>query len=139
MKDMLDKLLGKKAKKETKKLTAEEERRAVLAKEKEEATKNKQPWVGVLDTKVNPENIRNGFFELDWNNEFIEQLLDAGYSGETNEQIVDSWFKTIARQVLEDGGEDTSRGAGFVSVNSSSDPSSDRSSPGDQASLRARP
>ncbi len=114
MKDMLDKLLGKKAKKETKKLTAEEERRAVLAKEKEEATKNKQPWVGVLDTKVNPENIRNGFFELDWNNEFIEQLLDAGYSGETNEQIVDSWFKTIARQVLEDGGEDTSRGAGFI-------------------------
>ena len=111
---MLDKLLGKKKPKETKKLTAEEERRAVLAKEKEEATKNKQPWVGVLDTKVNPENIRNGFFELDWNNEFIEQLLDAGYSGETNEQIVDSWFKTIARQVLEDGGEDTSRGAGFI-------------------------
>ena len=114
MKDMLDKLLGKKKPKETKKLTAEEERRAVLAKEKEEATKNKQPWVGVLDTKVNPENIRNGFFELDWNNEFIEQLLDSGYSGETNEQIVDSWFKTIARQVLEDGGEDTSRGAGFI-------------------------
>ena len=114
MKDMLDKLLGKKAKKETKKLTAEEERRAVLAKEKEEATKNGQPWVGVLDTKVNPENIRNGFFELDWNNEFIEQLLDAGYSGETNEQIVDAWFKTIARQVLEDGGEDASRGAGFI-------------------------
>ena len=114
MKDMLDKLLGKKKPKETKKLTAEEERRAVLAKEKEEATKNKQPWVAVLDTKVNPENIRNGFFELDWNNEFIEQLLDAGYSGETNEQIVDSWFKTIARQVLEDGGEDASRGAGFI-------------------------
>ena len=114
MKDMLDKLLGKKKPKETKKLTAEEERRAVLAKEKEEATKNGQPWVGVLDTKVNPENIRNGFFELDWNNEFIEQLLDAGYSGETNEQIVDAWFKTIARQVLEDGGEDASRGAGFI-------------------------
>jgi hypothetical protein len=114
MKDMLDKLLGKTAKKETKKLSAEEERRAVLAKEKEEATKNGQPWVGVLDTKVNPENIRNGFFELDWNNEFIEQLLDAGYSGETNEQIVDAWFKTIARQVLEDGGEDASRGAGFI-------------------------
>jgi len=114
MKDMLDKLLGKTANKETKKLSAEEERRAVLAKEKEEATKNGQPWVGVLDTKVNPENIRNGFFELDWNNEFIEQLLDAGYSGETNEQIVDAWFKTIARQVLEDGGEDASRGAGFI-------------------------
>jgi len=112
MKEMIDKLLGKK--KEAKKLSPEEERRAVLAKEKEEATKNKKPWVGVLDTKVNPENIRNGFFELDWNNEFIEQLLDAGYSGESNEQIVDAWFKTIARQVLEDGGEDPDRNAGYI-------------------------
>ena len=114
MKDILDKLLGKTAKKETKKLSAEKDGDNVFTNYLEEATKNGQPWVGVLDTKVNPENIRNGFFELDWNNEFIEQLLDAGYSGETNEQIVDAWFKTIARQVLEDGGEDASRGAGFI-------------------------
>ena len=112
MKEMIDKLLGKK--KEAKKLSPVEERRAVLATEKEEATKKGEPWVGVLDTKVNPENIRNGFFELDWNNEFIEQLLDAGYSGESNEQIVDAWFKTIARQVLEDGGEDPDRNAGYI-------------------------
>ena len=114
MKDMLDKLLGRKAKTTPKKMTAEEERRSVLAKEKEEATKNKKPWVGVLDTKVNPDDIINGFFELDWNNEFIEQLLDAGYTGETNEQIVDAWFKTIARQILEDEGLDPDRGAGFI-------------------------
>ena len=114
MKDMLDKLLGRKAKTTPKKITAEEERRSVLAKEKEEATKNKKPWVGVLDTKVNPDDIKNGFFELDWNNEFIEQLLDAGYTGETNEQIVDAWFKTIARQILEDEGLDPDRGAGFI-------------------------
>ena len=31
-----------------------------------------------------------------------------------NEQIVDAWFKTIARQVLEEGGEDPERGAGFI-------------------------
>ena len=114
MKDMLDKLLGRKAKTTPKKMTTEEERRSVLAKEKEEATKNKKPWVGVLDTKVNPDDIKNGFFELDWNNEFIEQLLDAGYTGETNEQIVDAWFKTIARQILEDEGLDPDRGAGFI-------------------------
>ena len=42
MKDMLDKLLGKTAKKETKKLSAEEERRAGSAKEKEEATRMAQ-------------------------------------------------------------------------------------------------
>ena len=116
MKDIINKIksLGKKKKEVKKPLSAEEERRAVLAKEKEEASKKGEPWVGVLDTKVNPDNIKNGFFELDWNNEFIEQLLDAGYTGESNEQIVDAWFKTIARQVLEDGGEDPDRNAGFI-------------------------
>ena len=97
-----------------KKLSPEEERRAVLAKEKEQATKDGKPWVGVLDTKVNPDNIRNGFFELDWNNEFVEKLMDAGYKGETAEEVVDGWFKTIARQILEDEGLDPDRGAGFI-------------------------
>jgi len=50
----------------------EEERRSILAKEKEIATKKGKAWVAVLDTQVNPDNIRNGFFELDWNNQFIE-------------------------------------------------------------------
>ena len=58
--------------------TSEEERRAVLEREKEEATKAGKAWVAVLDTQINPENIKNGFFELDWNNQFIEELLDAG-------------------------------------------------------------
>tara|TARA_B100000212_G_scaffold33506_2_gene21850 strand:- start:275 stop:670 length:396 start_codon:yes stop_codon:yes gene_type:complete len=97
-----------------KKKTAEDERREVLAKEKDQATKKGEPWVGVLDTKVNPDNIRNGFFELDWNNEFVEKLMDAGYKGETAEEVVDGWFKTIARQILEDEGLDPDRGAGFI-------------------------
>ena len=66
----------------------------------------------MLDTKVaNPGNNKNGFLELDWNNEFVEKLIDAGYSGETNEDIVDAWFKTIARQIPQDEGLDPDRGA----------------------------
>jgi len=42
--------------------------------EKERATRKKEPWVGVIETHVNKENVRNGFFELDWNKYFIEQL-----------------------------------------------------------------
>ena len=96
--------------------TAEEQRRAILEKEKQQANKRKEPWVAVLDTHINPDNIRNGFFELDWNNEFIERLLDAGYKGETNEEIVDSWFKTIARQILEDQGVSGDREIGTVNI-----------------------
>ena len=101
---------------EPKKLSPEEERKAVMAKEKEEATAKGEPWVGVLDTKVIPEIIRNGFFELDWNNEFVEKLMDAGYTGETAEAVVDGWFKTIARQILDDEGLDTNRNAGYINT-----------------------
>jgi len=96
--------------------TTEEVLRDALEQEKEAATKAGKPWVAVLDTQVNPDNIRNGFFELDWNNEFIEQLLDAGYKGETNEQIVDAWFRTIVTQMLEEEGQSTDREMGYINV-----------------------
>jgi hypothetical protein len=48
-----------------------------FASPKEEATAKKQPWVGVLDTHVNPDNPSNGFFELDWNEYLIVQLKSA--------------------------------------------------------------
>ena len=99
---------------EVKQLSAEEERRAILEKEKEQATKDKKPWVAVLDTQVNPDNIKNGFFELDWNNEFIEQLIDAGYTGEQPEHIVDQWFRTIATQMLDEEGQEPNRGMGYI-------------------------
>ena len=115
MLDKVKKALGMKSE-EVKELSPEQQRRAILDKEKAQATKDKKPWVAVLDTQVNPDNIKNGFFELDWNNEFIEQLIDAGYSGETNEQIVDAWFRTIVSQMLEEEGQDPKRDAGYINV-----------------------
>ena len=115
MLDKVKKALGMKSE-QVKKLTAEEQRRAILEKEKAQATKNKKAWVAVLDTQVNPDNIKNGFFELDWNNQFIEELVDAGYTGETNEEIVDAWFKTVIAQMLEEEGQDPKRDAGYINV-----------------------
>jgi hypothetical protein len=97
-------------------MSPEEARRASLETEKQAATEKGEPWVAVLDTQVNPENIKNGFFELDWNNEFIERLLDAGYKGESQEQIVDAWFRTIVYQMLDEEGLDTSRDSGYINV-----------------------
>ena len=112
--DVIKKVKGIFNKEETKE--APSAKLEALMKEKEEATKNGEPWVAVLDTKINEDNIRNGFFELDWNNEFIEKLLDAGYKGETKEQIVDGWFKTIASNILKEEGLDPTRGAGYINV-----------------------
>jgi hypothetical protein len=39
--------------------------------------------VKVLQVNVNPENPRNGFFELDWNDEFVNMLKQNGYTGES--------------------------------------------------------
>ena len=107
---------NKKAEEPVVEQTQEEVRRAALDAEKEAATKAGEPWVAVLDTQINPDNIRNGFFELDWNNEFIEQLLDAGYKGESNEEIVDAWFRTIVMQMLEEEGLDNDREMGYINV-----------------------
>jgi hypothetical protein len=74
---------------------------------KERATQRGEPWVAVLDTHVNKDNVRNGFFELDWNPEFIVQLREAGYGfeGDPEEEIVDRWFRDLAGNMLAEAGQ----------------------------------
>jgi hypothetical protein len=81
-------------------------------------TRKKEPWVNVIDVKVNEENVRNGFFELDWNKYFIAQLIESGYGVENDpeEEIVDRWFRDIVYNMLEEEGQDTNRGAGYINV-----------------------
>ena len=124
----LDKLTGKKeevAEEVAIEKTSEEVRREALAFEKEEATLKGEAWIGVLDTQVNPADIKNGFFELDWNNEFIEQLIDAGYIGESQEQIVDVWFRTVANAVLEKDGVDKDVKTGYINTSKLNDKQSE--------------
>jgi hypothetical protein len=66
---------------------------------KEAATARGEPWVAVMDTHVNKDNIRNGFFELDWNEYFVLQLRSNGFQGETEEAVVDQWFQELCRNI----------------------------------------
>lgn len=85
---------------------------------KEIATEKKEPWVAVLETHVNSENVRNGFFELDWNDYFIVQLRSNGYQGDSEEAIVDKWFQDLCRNIgAEEGVNMERRGSGFINVN----------------------
>ena len=89
---------------------------------KEIATENKEPWVAVLDTHVNKEDIRNGFFELDWNEYFVLQLRTNGYQGETDESVVDQWFQDLCRNIGSESGVNMDRrGSGFINVNGLAD------------------
>ena len=109
----LDKVEAEKAKVESEKMELLKQRDP-----KDYHTRKKEPWVNVIDVKVNEENVRNGFFELDWNEYFIAQLVEAGYGVENDpeEEIVDRWFRDIVHNMLEADGEDTSRGAGYINV-----------------------
>jgi len=90
--------------------------------EKDRATRKKEPWVGVLNTHVNQDNIRNGFFELDWNDHFVLQLKRDGYGveGDPEEEIVDRWFRELCANVVVDGdyGGPQEVNTGVIDINS---------------------
>jgi hypothetical protein len=119
MKNFLKKLTGI-DKVEAQKAEVESEKMELLKQRdpKEYATRKKEPWVNVIDVKVNEENVRNGFFELDWNEYFIAQLIQSGYGvdNDPEEEIVDRWFRDIVYNMLEEEGQDTNRGAGYINV-----------------------
>ena len=71
--------------------------------EKEIATEKGQPWVSVLSVELDPDNIGNGAFELDWNDKFITNLVRAGYQlkkDDTDAVMVDRWFADICKNVI---------------------------------------
>ena len=98
---------------------AKKEEEQAKLRPKERATAQGIPYVSVLDTHVNKDNIRNGFFELDWNDLFVLQLKQAGYGfdGDPEEEIVDRWFRQLCSDVAgQEGVNMTDRGAGYINV-----------------------
>ena len=87
-----------------KRATQAEEQSKLTAKER--ATRKEEPYVAVLNTHVNKDNVRNGFFELDWNDHFVLKLKQEGYGydGDKDEEIVDRWFRELCANVVVDEG-----------------------------------
>jgi len=67
--------------------------------EKDQATAKGEPYVRVVNVDLNEENPSDGFFELEWNKIFVDKLRENGYSGTTEEEIVDSWFTQLCRNI----------------------------------------
>jgi hypothetical protein len=90
-------------KKKPTKVEAPREPKAPKKTEKEIATEKGEPWVGILSMDIDPENMHQGAFELDWNDKFVANLVRAGYQGkpdDTDAEIVDRWFQNICRHVV---------------------------------------
>jgi hypothetical protein len=70
---------------------------------KDLATEKGEPWVDILSMDIDPANISNGVFELDWNDKFVANLVKAGYMmdpKDTDADIVDRWFTNVCRNIV---------------------------------------
>lgn len=79
--------------------------RKLIASEKEAATKRGEPYVNVVSIDIDPNNVGDGSFELDFNEIFVARLVKAGFTGKDDFQIVDRWFQTICRNILQENHE----------------------------------
>jgi len=77
-------------------------KKATGMSDKDKATARGEAYVKVLEVNFDKENPGDGYFELEWNNIFVKQLLEAGYTGDNEEEIVDLWFTTLCKQISED-------------------------------------
>ena len=90
-------------KKKKPEVKAEPRPKKVEKTEKEIATEKGEPYVNMLSMDVDPENMQNGAFELDWNDKFVSNLVRAGYQmnpKDTDSDIVDRWFTAVCRNVV---------------------------------------
>jgi len=70
---------------------------------KDLATERGEPYVAMLGMEVDPDNLHQGSFELDWNEKFVANLVRAGYQmkpDDTDNDIVDRWFQAVCRNVV---------------------------------------
>lgn len=68
--------------------------------EKKIATLNGEPYVKVLNIDLDDNAPGAGFFELDFNEHFVEYLANSGYEGVEPEQIVDNWFNDLCKNIV---------------------------------------
>ena len=69
---------------------------------KEKATAAGEPYIAILSVDLDPNDINNGAFELDWNDKFVINLVKQGYkirNDDTDAMIVDRWFQTVCRNI----------------------------------------
>ena len=69
---------------------------------KEKATQAGEPYVNVVRMELDPNDVNNGSFELDWNDKFILNLIKSGYKmkdDDTDQLIADRWFQTVCRNI----------------------------------------
>lgn len=85
------------------KVKAETTPKAPVKTQKQLASEKGEPFVAVLSMDVDPNNLHQGAFELEWNDIFVARLVKAGYMmkpTDSDGEIVDRWFQNVCRHVV---------------------------------------
>lgn len=107
---LFDKLFGKKAeplqvekpKKERAPRKPKEKKVESILSDKDKATEAGEPYISIVKVEIDPNNIHNGSFELDFNDKFVLNLIRAGYKqrdDDTDNVITDRWFQNVCRNI----------------------------------------
>jgi len=74
--------------------------------DKKVATLRGEPYIKVLSLDLDEKSPGAGFFELDFNEHFVEHLANNGYEGVEPDEIVDNWFNDLCQNIVMEGLED---------------------------------
>jgi len=58
-----------------------------------------EPWVDIKVGFADPEESVIGYFDFDWNEKFIKVLHKKGYTGASDEAMVNNWFNRVCALV----------------------------------------
>lgn len=72
-----------------------------LEYEKKVANVMEEPWIRVSSSSYDPEDGIDGFsFELDYNKFFVQYLKEHGYTGISDDEVVEEWFNDVSKSEL---------------------------------------
>lgn len=105
--DFLKKIFGGEPPKEEPKVEqpkpkAEKKTESKKKSAKDIADEKGEPYIAVIGVELDPDNLGNGAFELDWNDKFVTNLVRQGYQLRPNEDdatIVDRWFQEVCKNI----------------------------------------
>lgn len=61
---------------------------------------NGEPYVNVTKLNFDEKNPSQGYFELDFNEHFVEYLAQNGYEGIEPDEIVNTWFDDLCKSIV---------------------------------------
>ena len=72
--------------------------------DKQTATLDGEPYIRVVNLEMDSKSSPSaGYFELDFNEHFVEYLADSGYEGVEPDEIVDNWFNDLCQNIVMEG------------------------------------